>query len=803
MQQNNKSKIFRPAILATSIALLLSGHTMAEQINFHKDSHRTTAKLIFEPATVISKEINVGLAKAYINKEFRRFGLSNARSLKLIRSSKSLLGTHYHFGQFIGDIAIDKAEVIVTVANNGHTISKVFNNAYKISPRTILTRKPRLTADQAIDNSWNILQVRDRLTSVPNSKLVYHVGADGKFKLTYRVHIGAEGDTGGRMMYIDADNGSLVDSHSTTLPRHGKMRSIAELNKRTTPVLSRQKETRRMIANSAIKLQASAVPKVLATTTALVFDPDPRTTLADETLEDNFPASSFDAAYLTRSLQGLAFSNGVYSFAGEYVNITEIETPTTAPSTSTGNWTAKRGNNAFNDATTYFHLDQNQRYIQSLGFTGATGIIERALRVDTDGVQGADNSHYSYGGSSDYLAFGHGGVDDNEDADVILHEYGHAIHRNINNNWSGGDTGAMGEGFGDYWAGSYSYSTPNGETFNPDEVFTWDGQSASSWPGRVMNLTTAQYDPSKSYPAHSNVNGINGDELWSTPLFQALKELMTQGRPRSEMDQIILQAHFGLGSNLTMRDVAGAIVAAAAALYPSGPHADVYQAHFENHNMLEGDTPPPGTTVLENGVAETSLSASSGNYLNFTLEVPAGATDINFNMSGGSGDADLYVKFGSAPTDSSYDCRPYVGGNAESCTGTSTDGTYYVRIKAYSTFSGVSLTGSYTEGSGGTGGSSSESNISVGRKAWKYYTVDIPAGMATFNVNLSGGTGDADLYIRRGANNPTTSTYDCRSWVGGNTESCSFNSPTADTWKIGIYGYTAASGITLNMVWNP
>ena len=52
----------------------------------------------------------------------------------------------------------------------------------------------------------------------------------------------------------------------------------------------------------------------------------------------------------------------------------------------------------------------------------------------------------------------------------------------------GGDTGGMGEGFGDYWAGSYSYSTPNGPVFNPNWMFTWDGHS-SCWPGRITSYT--------------------------------------------------------------------------------------------------------------------------------------------------------------------------------------------------------------------------------------------------------------------------------------------------------------------------
>lgn len=219
-----------------------------------------------------------------------------------------------------------------------------------------------------------------------------------------------------------------------------------------------------------------------------------------------------------------------------------------------------------------------------------------------------------------------------------------------------------------------------------------------------------------------------------------------------------------------------------------------------------GTTPPPPPTgnVLANGVAKTNLGSST--ELSFTMEVPAGATDLTFDMSGGTGDADLYVKFGSAPTSSSYDCRPYKGGNSESCPITTAQaGTYYVKVVAYSTFSGVNLTGSFTEpstGGGATGGSASVTDISVARRAWTYYTIDVPAGMATLDFAMSGGTGDADMYIRRGSQ-PTSSTYDCRPYKSGNNESCSFTNPTADTWHIGIYGYSAASGVNLDVTYNP
>ena len=163
-----------------------------------------------------------------------------------------------------------------------------------------------------------------------------------------------------------------------------------------------------------------------------------------------------------------------------------------------------------------------------------------------------------------------------------------------------------------------------------------------------------------------------------------------------------------------------------------------------------GGTP---TNELENGVAKTGLSASQGGELRYTMNVPAGATNLSFAMSGGSGDADIYVKFGSEPSTSSYDCRPYKTGNSETCDISNVQaGTYHVMVRAYSAFSGVSLTGSFTEGNGGggaTGGSASQSNISGSRSSWNHYTVEIPAGMSSLTVAMSGGTGDADLYVRK------------------------------------------------------
>ncbi|WP_305879906.1 M4 family metallopeptidase [Simiduia sp. 21SJ11W-1] len=213
--------------------------------------------------------------------------------------------------------------------------------------------------------------------------------------------------------------------------------------------------------------------------------------------------------------------------------------------------------------------------------------------------------------------------------------------------------------------------------------------------------------------------------------------------------------------------------------------------------------PPPPPGELANGVPVTGLAAATGDDVIYTLQVPAGATNIRFEMSGGTGDADLYTRFGAEPTDSTYDCRPYASGNNETCTGSATGGTYYVRVKAYSSFSGVSLTGSYDEpGSGAEPIDETVANISVARGAWKYYTVTLNGDYANLNVAISGGSGDADLYVRQGAQ-PTSSAFDCRPYKWGNNESCSFTGPASTTWHIGIRGYSASSGVTLRYTATP
>ncbi|MES2352483.1 MAG: pre-peptidase C-terminal domain-containing protein [Pseudomonadota bacterium] len=643
-----------------------------------------------------------------------RFGLpASLNNLTLVKVQESITGKHYHYQQMLRGLPVDRAEIIVSIGKNGQ-LQKIFNETRYISDKVDanavnqLYNKSQISEDQALDLGWNNMKVQHPLVATPGTELVWVPTKDG-VQLARKVTIEAQMPTGGFVQYLNAHDGTVIDSYTTSLPRKGE-RSLAARANVGGAVLDRSAATRSVSRQGGRTKEAAQTVASGINGSGYAFDPDPRTVLNTDALTDTSAASAFDAAYSTKTLRDLTVTSGVYKLSGPFVNIKNIEAPATAPSTTTnGVWTAKRGNNAFDDTNVYFHLDQSQRYIQSLGFTGTKSIINRPLDVDTDGVNGDDNSHYSGGAAgSDYLAFGHGCVNDSEDADVILHEYGHGIQANIDSSWTGGDTGAMGEGFGDYWAASYSYSTPNGKIYHPEWAFSWDGHGAC-WDGRLLNRTTAKYNASKTYSAHQSVTegGVTfqSDELWSAPLYQAMVALIAAGKPRSNIDQIILEAHFGLGSNVKMPAMATAIVNAAKTLFPSDlTYANTFQAKFEAQNILS--SVPGGPTIAEvesnNTTATAQALTTAGTTVNGTVSastdvdyykvvLPAGKTLTVTMTPNASSDYDLEL-YNSSGTKVASSVKG--AGQADSVS-YSTAGTLYAKVIYYSGGTGAT-NGKYT-----------------------------------------------------------------------------------------------------------
>tara|TARA_B100002049_G_C16083396_1_gene378218 strand:- start:1403 stop:3265 length:1863 start_codon:yes stop_codon:yes gene_type:complete len=212
-----------------------------------------------------------------------------------------------------------------------------------------------------------------------------------------------------------------------------------------------------------------------------------------------------------------------------------------------------------------------------------------------------------------------------------------------------------------------------------------------------------------------------------------------------------------------------------------------------------GDVVSEPSNELENGVAKTGLSAAAKQQLFFTLEVPAMSSNLEFTTQGGTGDADLYVKFGSKPTLQDFDCKSTTSSSNESCVISSIQaGTYHVMVEAWNEIAGVALTGSYSQGSGSTPIDRTETNVNVPSGTWQRFTQAIPSGMSNLTVTMSGGSGDADLYVNYGSPS-TSSNYQCRPYKNGNEETCQISNPQAGTWYIDLQGYSSALGVTLTI----
>ena len=218
--------------------------------------------------------------------------------------------------------------------------------------------------------------------------------------------------------------------------------------------------------------------------------------------------------------------------------------------------------------------------------------------------------------------------------------------------------------------------------------------------------------------------------------------------------------------------------------------------------------PPPVNDELKNGETRSKLGASQDDWLYFKINVPVGAKNLKVKISGGSGDADLYTRFGSKPTESQYDCRPWLDGNNETCVpfANPAAGYYYIGLKGYSSFSGVSLTAGYDSGGAGSNpppandelnNGETRTNLGTSEGDWLYFKINVPAGAKNLKIKISGGSGDADMYTRFGSK-PTDSEYDCRPWIDGNNETCGpFTNPAAGYYYIGLKGYNSFSGVSL------
>jgi zinc metalloprotease ZmpB len=309
-----------------------------------------------------------------------------------------------------------------------------------------------------------------------------------------------------------------------------------------------------------------------ATGSGRVFLPNPVAALQDQSLTDQKDADypALQPAYRIVTLTDL---DGSGYLRGSWAN---IESETGTPAYSADNtFLYNRHDDQFEQVMAYYWVTEAQKYIQDLGF----GVTRRPINMESQDVRinqiGIDNS-YSWD-KHDVLRFGKGGVDDAEDAEVILHEYGHAMMDSQMTPFGYGtsvEAGSIGEGFGDYWAVTVSNNLA--PTSDAACVADWDSVSYTSTTPHCLR----RVDANLHYPTDLNGEVHHDGQIWSRALWDIRDALGSR-----KADTIILEAQFDFAPNTAMPAAAQATVDAAQRLY--GPQtAKKVLAAFKTRGIL-------------------------------------------------------------------------------------------------------------------------------------------------------------------------------------------------------------------------
>lgn len=462
---------------------------------------------------------------------------------------------------------------------------------------------------------------------------------------------------------------------------------------------------------------------------------------------------------------------------------------------------------AHNNAGTTYDYYSARHGRDSLNNAGMTMVSTAHHRVNyNNAFWNGSQMVYGDGDGSTFIAL-------SRDLDVVAHELTHGVTNNESNLVYQNESGALNEGLSDIFAAAteaWAEGGINGNTWKLGEDIYTPGTSGDAL--RYLNNPTADGSSRDYYPERYVGTQDNGGVHWNSGIANLAFYLMVQGgtHPRgktsinvpaiglTKAEKIFYYAQVScLTASSNFQAARNCTAQGATSLYGATEASAVHKA-WDAVGVPGTPGGGGGGGTLQKGVAKTGLSGSTGSQTFYTISVPAGATNLTFNMSGGSGDADLYVRFGSAPTTSTYDCRPYKNGNNEDCSfAAPSAGTYHVMIRGYSAYSGVSLVADYTTGGGGCSpNSGSANNISGSTGSDNRYTWDVPACATSLTISISGGSGDADLYVRFGSA-PTTTTYDCRPYKAGNNETCTFNNPSGGTYHINVRAYSTFSGVNL------
>lgn len=375
------------------------------------------------------------------------------------------------------------------------------------------------------------------------------------------------------------------------------------------------------------------------TGSGLVFDPDPLTTAgveygapyvdADDTDVDELNAERIAVTLndITQGGDGLYRLEGPFAFVDGSQSIGGVAY--TPPAESDPNaFHYLRSDQAFEAVMAYYHIDTSQRYVQSLDI--GRDIQKLPVHVNPHGLGNRDDSKFYV--NLNAIALGDGGIDDAEDADVIWHEYGHALLQGSAPGLLGSQEGqALHEGWADYWAASYSRGLIDaGKVPSRDwrKVFTWDGNH--SWSGRILNHQGHYPEDTRCDTGGCGSWIYQDGLLWATTLMEIYDVV-----GREVIDRLNLASHGYLNAPVTFRDAAQALIQADID-YHDGAHISVLIDILGARGLV--DTSTFGPVVAHEPIP---LVEQPGSTVSFEAEVTAISSAISsvmlhYSLDGGS-----------------------------------------------------------------------------------------------------------------------------------------------------------------------
>ena len=598
----------RSARWITSVLTMLAGVVgFVPSASAHHPEHLACAvnqtvgdrRVLRNCAHVEALEMGEHGARHFLEHHSLELGLADGGSdLVTLEEKHGLGGVRTHFQQHLAGLPIYGAYTTVNQDNQG-VLSSLYLRYRTLAPGNPVPTVSEATAEQTGRENADIQSTR-----LPTqSQLAWYPLANGTARLAWQFMIFSDDPLG--------DFLTLVDAHS------GKV----------------------LVQENRINFVDGQ---------GLVYEPNPMQTSGNTSLSDNGDATSaaLDAQRVNTTLPGL--DAGVGTLKGIYVDLVSLAggKPEPDPDEPTRVYNYDRDDPRFEAVVIYKSVHEIQSYFHSLGFdndVGAANGIRDFPTLAHAHWNDEDQSFYSTG--DDAIHFGDGGVDDGEDADIVAHEYGHAVQHDQNACWGGGEMGAMGEGFGDYLAASF-YASAGDATYqasNAECVGEWDASSYSSTNPPCLR----RVDGNKTYPTDL-VGAVHADgEIWSRALWDIRGSL---GGPTA--DQLVLEHHFNVPCGASMTDAANELLQADVNLN-GGANASAIRQAFCDRGILSGAAcAPPSDLTLSQAIAPDPPVAGQNAVYTLSVTNSANSTITGVQLSATVPSGSTYVSASNGGTES-------------------------------------------------------------------------------------------------------------------------------------------------------